>query len=426
MLPMSGAALVRLRAALAPHWGALLALALFLVAGLAVLDDYGVTTDERWNQLNAAANINYVMGDADAIPSALPVEHNKFYGMAYEAPLLLAQRAFDLGDSRAAYLFRHLCTHLFFLAGGFFSYLLAFRLFGNRFLALFAMLLFLLHPRLYAHSFFSSIDTPFLVMFVVALFLAHRAFRRDSLAAFVLLGVGVGLLVNLRIIGIVLLASIPALRALDFAFASNWAERKRVLLTSGGFALASALTIYALQPYLWADPVWRTVEWWTTLSDHPHTPVELFRGTRYWSVEFPIEYLPVWFSITSPPFALALGFAGAAFVLVMAAKSIRRALRNGRSRFAALLAGCFAAPIPIVICWTRTSTMDGGTCTFCGRRSRCWRRSDFMGWRTRCDGAPHGAPQSTARRAQAWRRRALQWRSFIHINRSRSTSSRTG
>ena len=349
MLPLSGAALSRLRLALAPHWGALLALALFLVAGLAVLDDYGVTVDERWNQLNAAANINYVMGDADAIPSALPVEHNKFYGMAYEAPLLLAQRAFDLGDSRAAYLFRHLCTHLFFLAGGFFSYLLAFRLFGNRPLALFAMLLFLLHPRLYAHSFFSSIDTPFLTMFVVALLLTRRAFQRESILSFVLLGVGVGLLVNIRIMGVVLLAVIPALRALDFALAYGRAERKRVLLTSGGFALASALTIYALLPYLWGDPIGRAAEWWTTLSDHPYTPLELFRGTPYWSVEFPIEYLPVWFSITGPPFALALGFAGAVFVLVAAARSIRRALRNGRLRFALLLACCFAAPIPIVI-----------------------------------------------------------------------------
>lgn len=31
--------------ALAPHWGALLGLALFLAAGLAVLNDYGVVKD---------------------------------------------------------------------------------------------------------------------------------------------------------------------------------------------------------------------------------------------------------------------------------------------------------------------------------------------------------------------------------------------
>ena len=335
--------------ALTPHWGALLALGLFLTAGLAVLDDYGVGGDDAFHRQTVKANLRYLTnGDLRAFTSALLVDHEKFYGIAFEAPLLFVERAFGR-DARDIHLSRHLITHLFFLAGGLFAYMLARRLFGSRLPAVAAMLLFLLHPRLYAHSFFNSKDIPFLAMFVIALFLMHRAFKRDTLPAFVLLGVGAGLLVNLRIMGIVLLASIPALRALDFALASGCARRKRVLLTSGGFALAAALTIYALQPYLWSDPVRRAVEWWTTLSDHPYTPLELFRGTPYWSVEFPIEYLPVWFSITSPPFALALGLAGAAFVLVMAAKSIRRALRNGRLRFALLLAGCFAAPTPIVI-----------------------------------------------------------------------------
>ena len=349
MLPMSGAALSRLRLALAPHWGALLALALFLVAGLAVLDDYGVAGDDAVLRQTVKANLRYLTnGDLRAFTSALLVDHEKFYGVAFEAPLLFVERAFGR-DDRDIHLSHHLITHLFFLAAGLFAYLLAYRLFGARLLAVAAMLLFLLHPRLYAHSFFNPRDIPFLAMFMIALFLTHRAFKRDSVSAFVLLGVGVGLLVNLRIMGVGLLAAVPALRALDFALASGWAKRKRVLLTSGGFALASALTIYALQPYLWENPLRRAGEWWTTLSNHPTITSELFRGTPYWSVEFPIEYLPVWFSITSPPFALALGFAGAAFVLVMAAKSIRRALRNGRLRFALLLAGCFAAPIPLVI-----------------------------------------------------------------------------
>ena len=349
MLPMSGAALSRLRAALAPHWGALLALALFLVAGLAVLDDYGVAGDDAVLRQTVKANLRYLTnGDLRAFTSALLVDHEKFYGIAFEAPLLFVERAFGR-DNRDIHLSHHLITHLFFLAGGLFAYLLAYRLFGARLLAVAAMLLFLLHPRLYAHSFFNPKDIPFLAMFMITLFLMHRAFKRDNVSAFVLLGVGVGLLVNLRIMGVVLLATVPALRALDFALASGWAKRKRVLLTSGGFALASALTIYALLPYLWENPLRRAGEWWTTLSNHPTIASELFRGTPYWSVEFPIEYLPVWFSITSPPFALALGFAGAAFVLVMAAKSIRRALRNGRLRFALLLAGCFAAPIPLVI-----------------------------------------------------------------------------
>ena len=348
---MSGGAFSRLRRALGPHWGALFALALFLTAGLAVLDDYGVHADEFIQIRNAETNLRYLAdGDIDAFTSGLWVDSDKFYGMAFEAPLLLIERAFGIDDApRAVNLSRHLHSSLLYLIGGLFAYLLALRLFGSRLLALFAMGFFLLHPRIYGHSFFNSKDIPFLAMFIVALFLAHRAFKRDSVAAFALLGVGVGLLVNLRIMGVVLLGAVPALRALDFALASGWAERKRVLLTTGVFALASALTVYALLPYLWPDPVGRAAEWWTILSNHPVSPRELFRGTLYRSREFPPEYLPVWFSIATPPFALLLGAIGTGGILVHAAGAPRNALRSGRLRFGLLLIGCFALPVLAVM-----------------------------------------------------------------------------
>ena len=350
--------------ALAPHWGALLGLTLFLIAGLAVLDDYGVGGDESAQRQNAEANLRYLAdGDFGAFTDfgskgGLFIDHDKFYGMAFEAPLLLIERAFGIDDApRAVNLSRHLHTRLLFLAGGLFAYLLALRLFGSRPLALLAMGFFLLHPRLYGHSLLNPKDIPLLAMFIVALYLAHRAFRRDGVAAFALLGAAVGILVNLRIMGVVLLAAVPAARALDFALASGWAERKRVLLTTGAFALASALAIYALLPYLWADPIPRAVEGWTTLSNHPHTISELFRGTVYGKADFPIEYLPVWFSITSPPFALLLGGVGAAAILAAAARAPRKALRSGRLRFGLLALGCFAAPV--VAALMLDATQDG-------------------------------------------------------------------
>ena len=331
------------RSALAPHWGALLALALFLVAGLAVLDDYGVTTDEFVNALRAERNYAFLIGEADDFAS----EKFEFrlYGPAFDMALLFVERAFGLEDVRSAHLSRHLLLHLCFLVGGLFAYLLARRLFGNRLPAVGAMLLFLLHPRLYAHSFFNTKDISFLALFTIALFLTHRAFKRDAIPVFVLLGVAVGALVNLRIMGLVLLAAIPSMRALDFALAADWAERKRVLLTTGAFALAAALTFYALQPYLWADPVGRAVEWWTTLSQHPIARLELFRGALISNEDFSVEYILRWFSITSPPFALLLGVVGAAALLAAAVKAPRKALRSERLRFGALLIGCLAAPV---------------------------------------------------------------------------------
>ena len=43
---------------------------------------------------------------------------------------------------------------------------MAFRLYGSHLLALCALALCLLHPRMYAHSFFHAKDAPFLSLFM--------------------------------------------------------------------------------------------------------------------------------------------------------------------------------------------------------------------------------------------------------------------
>ena len=127
------------------HSLALIAYALFLIAGLAIVDDYGVSIDTGNQRAIALSTFNYVLHDN---PGRLRVAPERFYGAAFEAPLfLLTERVLGLEDPRHVYLARHVLTHLFFLLGGFCCYLLAFRLSGDRLAALLVMLLFLLSPR---------------------------------------------------------------------------------------------------------------------------------------------------------------------------------------------------------------------------------------------------------------------------------------
>ena len=326
----------RVMRALAPHWGALLALALFMVAGLAIFDEYGALGDAINQREIASRNLAYIQGMDDEFTSA--IFWVRLYGIAFEAPLLLMERAFSIDDARGFYLFRHLLTHLFFLTGGVFAYLLAYRLLGSKLLALFAMPLLLLHPRLYGHSFFNTKDIPFLVMFIIALYLMHRAFKRGGVSTFILLGIGVGILINLRTMGVILIAAVLALRALDFVFERGGVERKRVLITAGAFVLTSGAMFFVLMPYLWADPMGRAVEWWVTLSNHP----DLNRA-------LPRAHLPIQISITSPPFALLLGLAGVAAIFVRSASAPFNAARNTRLRFGLSLLACFAIPILVAI-----------------------------------------------------------------------------
>ena len=328
------------------HSGLVLLVA-FGLAGLWVLDDYGVVGDAGIQRNLAAATLDYVFGE-DLFLKAK--DSDRFYGMAFELPLLLTERVLGLEDSRDIWISRHLISHLFFLAGGFFCYMLAYRMFENRLLAALAMLMFLLHPRLYAHSFFNTKDIPFLSMFMICLYLTHRAFDRGAVWCFLILGVAVGVLINLRIMGATLLVVVLAMQLLDLIRADDSADRKHILASAAVFVLSSLLTVYVSMPYLWSDPLGRSMEWFYTFSQHPMAVYQLFRGEQFWSKDVhPPEYIPVWFSITASPVVLALGLVGIATVLCNSAVCFGDAFRNTRLRFGFLLLGCFVLPIVAVI-----------------------------------------------------------------------------
>ena len=332
---------------LIPHSG-LLICGLFLLAGWFLADDYGgdygISGVDAKHQLSLTqANWNYILGQADMVDTIPYFE--QVYGVAFDLPLLLlAEQTTGSADSPAAYRVRFFLTHLFFILAGWFCYRLAYRLFNNRLLALCALLFFLLHPRLYNHSYINSKDLPFLSMLMIGLYLLERAFRRDTWGAFVLLGIGVGLLTNIRIMGVMLFAAPLAMRGLDLCYARNGAQRRGILLTAGLFLLAGGLTLYALSPFAWTNPVDYLLINLALAVEHPVVGAQLFQGERALSDELPPQYTAVWFGITTPPLFLLLGGLGAAAVVAAGLRRPGAVFRNTRLRFAGLLLAAFLLP----------------------------------------------------------------------------------
>ena len=337
---------------------------LFLVAGLAMVDDYGVSGDAESQRLVAIHALNYIL---HSDPTLL-LTHDRFYGAALELPLfLLTERVLGLEDPRHVYLARHVLTHLFFLIGGFCCYLLALRLSGDRLVALLVMLLFLLSPRLYAHSFFNSKDAAFTSAFVITLLLASRAFDKDSVGAYRWGGMAAGLLVNLRIMGAVLFAVVLVFRAWAWFRAGEAAARRQAVATTGVFALWGMVVLFISLPYLWGDPAGRLAEYWTVLADHPHISINLFRGELFSSAALPWDYVLRWFAISQPPVTLLLGLLGLGALGLAAGGVFRRGAGAGPGRglgggaelrFGVLLAACFALPL-VAFALLRPNTING-------------------------------------------------------------------
>ena len=336
---------------------------LFLLAGLAIVDDYGVSVDTRTLRFIAISTLDYILHDD---PGWLRVAADRFHGAAFELPLLLlTERVLGLEDPRHVYLARHVLTHLFFLIGGFCCYLLALRLCGDRLVALLVMLLFLLSPRLYAHSFFNSKDPMFASAFVMALLFVSRVFDKDSLGNYRQCGAMAGLLVHLRIMGAVLFAVVLIFRAWAWFRAEGPAARRRAVTTTGVFALWGVVVLFISLPYLWGDPVGRLAEYWTTYADHPTVFQELFRGKVVSSDALPWDYVLRWFAISQPPVTLLLGLLGMGALGLAAGGVVRRnagarpgaAQDTAELRFGVLLAACFALPL-VAFALLRPTTLN--------------------------------------------------------------------
>ncbi len=348
------------------HSLALVVWSLFLIAGLAIVDDYGVSWDAGAQRLIAINTVDYVLHDD---PGRLRWVADRFYGVAFELTLsLLTERVLGLEDPRHVYLARHILTHLFFLFGGFCCYLLAWRLSGDRLVALLVMLLFLLSPRLYAHSFFNSKDAVFASAFVMALLFVCRAFDRDSVGAYRWGGMAVGLLVHLRIMGVVLFALVLVFRAWAWFRAEGCAAQRRIVATTSVFALWGGVVLFISLPYLWGDPIERLAEMAVVSADHPiHlTSYELFRGQVFPSAALPWDYVLRWFAISQPPVALLLGLLGLGALGLAVWGVVRRGAGAGPGaawggaelRFGVLLATCFVLPM-VAFILLRPTTIDG-------------------------------------------------------------------
>ena len=333
---------------------ALMVCAVAAVVGWLLLDDYGIGTDEDEQRAVALHTVAYATGKS----TALLIINSATYGPAFELALLAGERILNLQDSRRIHLLRHFLTHLFFLGGGWGCAWLTFRRYRSRGLALCALGLFLLHPRLYAHSFFNSKDLPFLSLFMLALVCLHRAFRKDTLAAFALCGAAIGLLINLRIMGATLFAAVLGLRACDLYYATGGPARRHILRTSGLFAAVSALVLYASWPYLWPAPIERLVEAFRHGAEHPNWAVDIFRGTRLSNEDNPPDYIPTWMAITTPPLALLLAGIGGVTVLRRAGRHPFAALRNASARFDLLLLACVLL-LPLAVILWQPNIYDG-------------------------------------------------------------------
>jgi hypothetical protein len=267
-----------------------------------------------------------------------------------ELPLYMLEKAMNLHDTREIYQMRHLVSHLFFLICLSCGYFLVLNLFNSRWLAFALVLFFVLNPIIYAHSFFNTKDIPFMAMYLVCFLFIYKAFDTYKVSMFLLTGMATGLLVNLRIMGMLLVLFVVGYIVIDLFI--NWKEKQLRLRSTKSliiFVLAFFATLYLSWPYLYEQPIENFVKAFNNMSKFRWSGSVLYFGELIKATEIPWHYGIVWFAITTPLVYLALGFLGLVLIIIRLLAKPLSTFNRGIERHLLIYILCFIAPFIAVI-----------------------------------------------------------------------------
>jgi hypothetical protein len=319
---------------------------LSVLLALFVYKDFGISFDEQIQREMGEVSYNYITkGD-----HKLDTYSERDHGTGFELVLIFIERNFHINDSRDIYLMRHLVSHLFFLVSCFFGYVLCYRLFRDKLIASIGFLLFVFHPRIYAHSFFNTKDLPFLSAFLISLAICHWAFDKDKPYLYLLAGVVCGYAASIRILGVMLACIVIFLLLIDIArevYKKGLIKRKVIALAL--FAAGFSLMLYAAFPTLWRKPFASFAEVYSSLAHFRWENNMLFDGKIENAAHLPWTYLPVWFSNTTPVILLAFALIG---IVILIANIFRKPLAflfNTPERHFAFYLACFLSPVLYII-----------------------------------------------------------------------------
>ena len=328
------------------HWPGIIIFLVTLAIGLSVYQDYGISWDEPIQRGMGSVSYNYVFQN----DSSLIHFDERSHGVAFELPLILIEKKMHITDQRDLYLMRHLVTHLFFLFSCFFGYILCLRLFKDQFLACLGYVMFVFHPRIYAHSFFNTKDIPFLSALIILFAITQIAFDKNKTVWYLLMAIACAYATAIRAMGILFAAGISLFFIIDLINAIL--KKEKVAKTGSNFALFLAgylVCLIAMWPILWTKPVFHFIEEFKALSHIYWHGFILLNGINYPGEELPWYYAPEWISISTPVLWVISGFAGLAWLVISFFKKPVSFLSNPVQRNFLLYAICFTIPVFMVI-----------------------------------------------------------------------------
>ncbi|NRA49388.1 MAG: glycosyltransferase family 39 protein, partial [Phaeodactylibacter sp.] len=181
----------------------------YLISGLALYGEYGMSWDEALQRQHGFVSAEYVnqkfeLQDKQYDWRQLHEYMYRYHGVWFTLPMAWLEEAWELNTFRQQFRMRHLSVFLLYWFAGITFFSLLRSRFGHWGGALLGSAFWLLSPRFFAHAFFNPKDIPFLSLFVISTWTLFRLWLRPGIRTAVHHAFVCGMLIGMRIIGILM------------------------------------------------------------------------------------------------------------------------------------------------------------------------------------------------------------------------------
>ena len=183
---------------------------IIFIIQILIYSDYGLSWDEGFSRLNGIVSFNYIIEKINIFES-LKYEDtpnlNEYidneYGVFFELINIILEKIFNLNDTKDIYLSRHLLNSLIFLIAGIYFYY-TLNQFYTKSISILGFLIFFIHPRIFAQSFYNSKDIIFLSFFCISSFYFLKYFITKKIKFLFILCFFISITIGTRVMGLII------------------------------------------------------------------------------------------------------------------------------------------------------------------------------------------------------------------------------
>ena len=316
---------------------AYLLLLAYLILGLNIYSDYGISMDEPIERKHGMVTFDYINQVFNLFSNTPPTRaetleeyDHRDYGVLFQFVSYVLERGLQVRGALEVFLLRHKLTFLLFCISCLFFYKALILRFQTWKYALLGMLFLILSPRIFAHAFYNPKDIIFLSWTTISLYTLFSFLYQPSKVSAVKHGIICALAISSRVTAVfipILTVGMIFLRYVVLAEKKDIKEYMGFLLI---FILTGVLGTIIFWPFLWESPIENFIYAFEKMKRFRWYGNVWFLGEFVPSYKLPWYYIPVLVGVTTPILYIALFLVG---ILALLSEIIRWVNRLKSSEF---------------------------------------------------------------------------------------------